>query len=624
MCVILILAAAVWYGNFSGAQTELLGFLVLCAASVYLVDRFFGRRNSMSDEELNEDCKLYLATVEALANAIEAREQIAPGHIRRVQIYAVELGKTLRLPESELKALNIAALLHGVGKLAVPDYILNKPGSLTEQEKERVKLHSFVGAQIIESVAFPYPVAKAVKHYAESWDGFGYPNNLRGAEIPLTARILGLVDAYDTMRQDRTYRPASSREDARRMLLAGAGTKFEPKLVDTFLRNLGKFETVVIKNSLPLSGVYTNLNLKGERRRRHWPRYLEQIQQTNREVFALYELARLSSATHRVNELLPFLSDKIFELVPSDTCVIYLCNPTRQTALAVHTSGKNAAFLRGREIQFGEGIAGFALKNQKTLGSVNPKLDLINDFASIAADYTTMAALPLSTESRLIGAIAVYSERLPNYTEEHLRLLETVARIAADSLARTIQHEESETRALTDALTGLPNARSLQLQFEREVSRFKRTLQPFQFVMLDLDDFKKVNDTYGHKIGDDLLREIAVVLRAQLRDYDFLARYAGDEFVALLPELSEARARELCERIEQAVLNYALPIDKQNAARVGISIGTATYTKSGTTLDQIMVTADQNMYSVKAAHKQQSGDLPPLFAQADFFTESVN
>jgi diguanylate cyclase (GGDEF)-like protein len=195
------------------------------------------------------------------------------------------------------------------------------------------------------------------------------------------------------------------------------------------------------------------------------------------------------------------------------------------------------------------------------------------------------------------------------YNEEHLRLLETTSHVAAEAVVRTIQHAESETLALTDALTGLPNARSMQLQFEKEISRSKRTSRPFYFIMFDLDDFKLVNDTFGHKFGDEMLCKIAEVLRGQLRDYDFLARYAGDEFVALVPEVSNEGIQELCHRIEQIVLKFRLPIDNERTARVGISIGTAEYPSQGETLDQIMVAADQNMYSAKASHKKQSGSL---------------
>jgi diguanylate cyclase (GGDEF)-like protein len=619
-------AAAAGVIYFTVLQQNLLTALIALPVIVlpFLAYRTYFRRIESKTHEAIEASRLYMSAIEALSNAIEAREQLTPGHVRRVQIYSVELGKVLNLPPTEIKALELASLLHGIGKLAVPDYILNKPGTLSVSERERVKLHPLVGAEIVNSVAFPYPVTEAVKYYHEAWDGYGYPEGLRGEEIPLTARILGLTDAYDTMREERPYRAAQTRDDARRMLLAGAGTRFDPKLVDIFLRYLVQFEEKIVAAGLPLDGA-TEIITESGARQSLIPHYLQQIRQTNREVFALYELARLSSASLSMRELLPFLCNKVQELVSCDTCVIYLYDKLHETARAAHTSGKNAAFLSDREINIGEGVIGFALKNNKTITSISPSLDFTGDYTVIAHEYKTMAVLPLQTGDRLIGALAVYSEKLAGYDEEHLRLLEATSHVAADAIARTIQHAENENRALTDSLTGLPNARSLQLQFEKEVSRSKRTGRTFQFIMFDLDDFKVVNDTFGHRVGDIMLCEVAQILRGQLRDYDFLARYGGDEFIAIVPELNQESVEELCQRIEQTVLGFELPVDGERFARVGISVGAATYPEHGETLDQIMVAADQCMYSVKAVHKSASGKLvQPNSEEIDFIIQSVN
>jgi diguanylate cyclase (GGDEF)-like protein len=571
-----------------------------------LAYRMYSQRIEEKTYEASEAQRLYMSAIEALSNAIDAREQLTPGHVRRVQIYAVETAKILDLPHDQIKSLELAALLHGVGKLAVPDYILNKPSTLTQPEKERVKLHPIIGAEIVKSVNFPYPVANAVKYYNESWDGYGYPEGLRGEETPIAARILGIADAYDTMREERPFRAIATRDEARRMLLAGAGTRFDPKLIDLFLRHLVHFEAKITAAGLPIEG---RRDIEVGNSFGSMPHYLEQIRRTNREVFALYELARISSASLDLKELLQFLGRKVQELVPCETCVIYLYDAAEGKAKAAYATGKNSDFFTDREVRIGEGVIGFALKNGKAISSVNPALDLVDDYSVIAHEYLTMAVLPLTIGERLVGALTIYSDKILGYNEEHLRLLETTSHVAAEAVVRTIQHAESETLALTDALTGLPNARSMQLQFEKEVSRSKRTSRPFYFIMFDLDDFKLVNDTFGHKYGDEMLCRIAEVLRGQLRDYDFLARYAGDEFVALVPEVSTEGIQELCHRIEQIVLDFRLPIDERRTASVGISIGAAEYPAQGETLDQIMVAADQNMYSAKASHKRQSSSL---------------
>ena len=166
-----------------------------------------------------------------------------------------------------------------------------------------------------------------------------------------------------------------------------------------------------------------------------------------------------------------------------------------------------------------------------------------------------------------------------------------------------MHHAVTESNALTDPLTGLPNARSLHVRFDEEVARSQRTGKPFQVIMLDLDDFKQVNDTFGHKVGDRMLREVAGLVHSQLREYDFLARYAGDEFVAIVPDVAADQVEELRERIERLVSEFCIDVRAQGTARVGISVGYAVYGKDGQTLDQLLVAADQAMYHVKSAHK---------------------
>jgi len=205
----------------------------------------------------------------------------------------------------------------------------------------------------------------------------------------------------------------------------------------------------------------------------------------------------------------------------------------------------------------------------------------------------------------LLGALSVYSAELDQYTDDHMRLLETVTKLASDALANAMQHAEAESNALTDSLTGLPNGRYLASRFEEEASRARRGDHTFQVVMLDLDEFKLVNDSYGHKVGDKMLREMARIVHGQLRDYDFLARYAGDEFVALVQQVVGNQVEELCLRIEDAVSKFSLPVDKNRHARVGISIGTATFGVDGETLDQLLMAADHQMYRVKSAHRAE-------------------
>lgn len=568
------------------------------------------RRLEYQTKQIGEASRMHLATVEALATAIDARDQVGIGHVRRTQIYAVGIGNTLGLDDNEINALRTGALLHDIGKLAVPDHILNKPGRLTSAEMEKTKIHSSVGASILEKVGFPYPVVPTVKYHHEFWDGSGYPEGLKGTNIPLTARILTVADAYDTLRGARPYRPAVSRDDACNFLRSRAGTQFDPNIVNTFLRNLRSLEAEVEMQGLEYS-LDSDSEIKPHLRadKASASNFVEQIKRANREVFTLYEMARDFGSSLNLEETLSLFTEKVAEFVPFDTCLVYLLDESNEFATAVYVEGKNEAALRGKRVKVGEGATGYVLKKCKPVENVDPSLDFVFSHSEICQEYVAMACLPLLADEKVIGAISLYSSELAIYEEEHLRLLETISRIAADAISKSVRHAETETHALTDPMTGLPNARSLQIQFEKEVARAKRSGHSLQLLMLDLDGFKAVNDTFGHKAGDTMLREIGGVIQNELRDYDFLARYGGDEFVALIPETDNADVIELCRRIEAAVCEFTLSVGNDSIARVGVSVGSSSFPNHGESFDRLIISADKAMYRTKAFHKQRNSRL---------------
>lgn len=582
-------------------------------AVTYATYKIYFERVNQKTLEASEMSRIHLATVEALATAIDAKDQTTHCHVRRVQIYAAGMGKIFGLSDSEIEALKAGALLHDVGKLAVPDHILNKPGRLTAAEFEKMKVHTTVGAEILSRVNFPYPVVPIVRHHHEQWNGLGYPDGLKGEEIPMTARILAVVDSFDSVREDRPYRPYMTREEASALLLRGAGVHFDPKVVDAFLKNLPRFDAEIVALGLDRHGSTEegyelrsmNENSLSPNSGGAYPGYLDQIKNAHREVYALYEIARTFGSSLDIKDTLSIIVNKVGHIVPFDTCVVYLHDDLKGYAEAAHVVGRNADILLGRCIAPGEGVTGFSLANRRPINRIDPSLDFAGMHLAPGNRYRAMASMPLVKDERLLGAISVYSSELTNYTDDHMRLLDTVVRLATDALANAMHHAEAESNALTDPLTGLPNARCMYMRFEQEVSRANRTKRPFQVVMLDLDDFKQVNDTFGHTVGDQMLREVARLLQLQLREYDFLARYAGDEFVAIVQELVGDQVEELRERIEKTISSFLLPVRADMFATVGISVGAATYGVHGETLDQLLISADQAMYSSKSEHKRR-------------------
>src|SRR5437016_3035965 len=317
-------ATAVIYSAVSRIGWAYVLLSVPVIAATYWTYKIYFERVNAKTREAEELSRLHLATVEALATAIDAKDQTTHYHVRRVQIYAEGIGRLLNLSVGELAALKAGALLHDVGKLAVPDHILNKPGTLTPAEFEKMKVHTNVGAEILSRVNFPYPVLPIVKHHHERWDGRGYPDGLIGEQIPITARIMSVVDCFDSVREDRPFRPGMTREEAIDLLRKGAGTHFDPSVVELFTQHLPKFEAEIEARGLvdqihvdaprsPMAAAEDQVALARENA--SFEAY-DQIRNAHREVYALYEIARTFGSSLDVEETLSVLVDKIGHIVP--------------------------------------------------------------------------------------------------------------------------------------------------------------------------------------------------------------------------------------------------------------------------------------------------------------------
>src|SRR5207244_1150213 len=184
-------------------------------------------------------------------------------HLCRVQLYALEIGKELGLSEDEIQALRAAAVLHDIGKLAVPEHIISKPGRLSPEEFEKMKIHPVVGAEILERVEFPYPVVPIVRSHHEKWDGTGYPDGLKGEEIPIGARILSAVDTLDALASDRQYRRALPLDQAMAEVAKLSGKSFDPQVVAVLERHYIELERKA--SSQPKRVIKLSTDLKVER-----------------------------------------------------------------------------------------------------------------------------------------------------------------------------------------------------------------------------------------------------------------------------------------------------------------------------------------------------------------------
>jgi len=569
----------------------------------YFTYKVYLDRVETSNRHAEQMAELHLKTIEALAIAIDAKDEVTPDHVHRVQIYATGLARLFGLSDPELEALKAGALLHDIGKLAVPDYILNKPGPLTPAEFDKMKVHTIVGAEILERVGFPYPVVPVVRHHHERWDGRGYPDGLRGDEIPMTARILTLSDCFDAVCEDRNYRAAMTRDQAIEMLKEGSGTVFDPNVVRTFLDHLDEFETEIRERCVERQRVELPQPPGNTRaaKTESGPMVYEHIRSAHREVIALYDIAQTIGTSLDLRDTFAVFAARLEDIVSYTTCVLYRVRPDSTDVEAAHIAGRNAELFRTKSLPSGAGITGWVVANRHPMHNCDPRLDFDALKVELPEAYRTATVVPLMRDEAILGALAMYSADLSSYTADHLRLMEAVAKLASDAIANSAHHERTETSALTDVLTGLANARALRYRFEEEADRARRHRDTFSVMMMDLDGFKAVNDKLGHQAGDQLLRELSVLLLSHIRSSDFVSRYAGDEFVAIL-QVGQEEVQELSQRIQRAIDHHDFGF-RGSKLFLGLSVGAASFGVDGETLDELLLAADRAMYADKARRK---------------------
>ncbi|MGA9770490.1 MAG: HD domain-containing phosphohydrolase [Blastocatellia bacterium] len=399
--------------------------------------------------------KAHRETIEALAVAINAKDEVTHEHVLRVQIYAAGVARILGCSQLEIEALRSGALLHDIGKIAVPDYILNKPGKLTAAEFEKMKLHTIAGAQILSRVEFPYPIVPVVRHHHERWDGKGYPDGLAGEAIPLTARILSVVDCFDAVREDRQYRKGLSREEAINLIMVGSGTQYDPRVVGTFIAHLPEYEAEIQANRdtpPPSFGIEPTEQLSESARLVPPAAGLaEEVKSEpsrvgHDEVKALCDLAQVVIGARGQEQVLAAFAEKLDSVLPFDTCAITIISPETGDTFVAYAAGQNAALLKGRRIAMGEGVTGWVIANRKPFCNTDPKLDFPSNLAIHFESYRTLAAFPMVRNKQRFGAVTLYSATLSVYTADQQRLMEEAVALIATALSANSEAALPEMR----------------------------------------------------------------------------------------------------------------------------------------------------------------------------------
>jgi diguanylate cyclase (GGDEF)-like protein/putative nucleotidyltransferase with HDIG domain len=604
-----IAGVVAWLDQKFNWETSLL--LVPVVYVIYRSYRLYLGKLEDEKRHVEEMANLHLRTIEALALAIEAKDHTTHEHLQRVRVYAIEVAKELGVEGPELEALHAAALLHDIGKLAVPEHIISKPGRLTPEEFEKMKIHTLVGAEILERVRFPYPVVPIVRAHHEKWDGSGYPMGLKGAEIPVGARILSAVDYLDALASDRQYRRALPLKDVMQKLAAESGKSFDPKVVDVLQKRYQHLERLAVTKSAqdpngPLStsikierglepaAGFENATVQDYAGRE--TTFLSSIAAARQEAQSLFELSQDLGASLSLTETLSVFSVKLKPMVPYDAIAIYI---KRESELVPeYVNGDNYRLFSSLRIPIGQGLSGWVAHNRKPIINGNPSVEpgYLNDPSKFSTLRSALA-VPLEGVSGVIGVLALYRGERDAFASDHLRILLAVSGKMALSIENALKYQQAEDSATTDYLTGLPNARSLFLQLDRELARCKRDSSTLTVMVSDMDGFKQINDRFGHLEGNRVLRLFAQALKDSCREYDYVARMGGDEFVVIAPGLAADAAGKKAEQMRALARQAGSEVCGEDI--LSLSVGRAMFPEDGEDAEQLLAEADRRMYMEK-------------------------
>ena len=408
-----------------------LGIIIPLLFISYLTFKYSLGRVDDATKHVEEVNRLYLSTIETLATAIDAKDQVTHGHIRRVQKFALGLAEELGIKDvRQLKAIEAAALLHDTGKLVVPEHILNKPGRLSPGEFEKMKLHASAGAAILSSINFPYPVVPIVRHHHENWDGNGYPDRLRGTDIPVGARILAVVDCFDALTSDRPYRTRLADQDAIKILLQRRGTMYDPLIVDTF---------VAVKDKLELSVLETESQLENLVRSQRW-----QI-----EANGGSDLGTIVLKNGPVQQLAHLVIQSILAETSAELVVFFIRDSRRDELQSIAARSRSGIVPIAVTIPVGARVSGWVAANANPINNADAALDLPSE--AVRLELVRCLSVPVFYEREPLGVVSLYGKESRGFNERDM--------IVAEAAVRAV-----DLRLLSEFLASLVTSRQASQQ----------------------------------------------------------------------------------------------------------------------------------------------------------------
>jgi len=373
---------------------------------------------------------MYLATIESLAQAVDARDQVTHDHIRRVQKNSMRLARELRIDDDlQLRALEAAALLHDTGKLAIPEHILNKPDKLTAAEFDMIKLHTTIGAEILSPIEFPFPVVPIVRHHHENWDGTGYPDGLRGEDIPIGARIISVVDCFDALTSDRPYRRSLPSEEALNVIAERSGVMYDPTVVAALLRikdDLCESPGTSVERPLAATIAHANQAIKDEG---HLDPAITAL-----TVNLAGRLGHAVGRHQRLDVLCDDLHEQLSLVMSGLTVVLYKYDEQLDALFGRAASGLHRNAVAGLTIGVGRRLSGWVAAHRTTIVNSEAALDLGNVAATLRPSPQLCLSTPMTVGGKLAGVLTIYSTTNRPFVPRDVALFEMLAGLLAPSL----------------------------------------------------------------------------------------------------------------------------------------------------------------------------------------------
>jgi diguanylate cyclase (GGDEF)-like protein/putative nucleotidyltransferase with HDIG domain len=561
---------------------------------------------ALQKRSLDKLAALHQRTLETLAVAIDGRDHTTHMHLRRVQFYVRAVGQELKLSEEQLEHLNVAALLHDIGKLGIPDHILLKPGALSPEEWVKMKTHPMSGAEMLKRMNFPEPVLQIVATHHEKWDGTGYPRGLQAEQIPIGARILSAVDCLDALASDRPYRGALPIDVAMARVSREEGRSYDPMVVSVLQRLYVELERRAwgeVMNQAGVEGAETPSQDLGQlaatlnaESGTGGNSILDPIVSARQETQLLQTLANALTHSLGASEVTSAIRGCVKQMIAHDTLAIYVSRGNHLEPIEI--VGENSSLFGRDPFPIEKGLSGRVVQHGTSILNGDPCMEFgFKNDSVVVYKLQSALAVPLTGPKGMAGVLTLYHADRHAFNRDHLRLLEAVSQQVAPAIESALRFHDTEKLAVTDHLTGVPNARSLELHLHRELTRAQRDNTTVGVLVCDLNGFKQVNDRFGHLKGNEVLQAVAKGLQDVCRKSDYVARMGGDEFVIVVPGLREDLRWSYVERLNGVALTAGWNVCSEQC--ISMSVGTSIYPLDGADAEVLLAEADRRMYALK-------------------------